>query len=129
MDLIQVAAEQALLQLFPDVGARCPTEFDGMWARVVDTLGIQYKITFQISEINSLWELELTEENLKKHEYLICYRPQNNLHCVHVMKYSEQNKLLYCVNSWNGKDDWPIVPLGDAKMLFKVTFTCVEEIQ
>ena len=125
VDLNQDKAEAALVNEFKDLEARDPTEFDGRWAFFTDTRGIQYKITLEISEVNGPWELELTDENMKKHEYLISYRPQLDLHCVHVRRYSEPNKLLHCVNSWDGKEDYPQVSLGAVKMLYKLTFTCV----
>ena len=50
---------------------RFPTEFDGKCPLFTDTSGIKYKITLQISKINSPWELELSDENLSKQAGLL----------------------------------------------------------
>ena len=125
MDLTQIAVAGILINEFKDLDPKWPDEFDGRIAFFQDSWGFPHKITFSITEINSLFKQELTDENIAKNEYLVTYQPRVNMpHCVYMKRYTKSDGTLHCQNSWNGKDDYPRIPLNKVEKLYKVLFTC-----
>ena len=92
-----------------------------------DTSGIQHKITFNVTKVeSSCWDTELTAQNLARNEYLIAYTPpMGSLHAVYVESYSAPGRLFDCINSWPNYTR-PQVPQCDVKILYRVSFTCEE---